>query len=133
MKNKKPSENRLGIDIGRVIISAGREGGADTSFLDGSLEDALRTPPMHGAIEQIALLVERFRGNVWLVSKCGPKVQERSKRWLTSQRFWDQTGVRQANLRFCLKRPQKADHARQLRLTHFIDDRVDVLEHLREL
>jgi hypothetical protein len=129
---KKKMEPRLGIDIGRVIISAG-EGGADTSFLSGTLEDALETPPMPLAFEQIAQLVKAFEGRVWLVSKCGPKVQERTKKWLTKHRFYDATGVSQANLRFCLKRPQKADHARQLRLTHFIDDRVDVLEHLRPL
>lgn len=34
------------------------------------------------------------------------------------------------HLRFCLKRPDKALHARQLRLTAMIDDRVDVLQHL---
>ena len=34
------------------------------------------------------------------------------------------------HLRFCLKRPDKALHARQLRLTVMIDDRVDVLQHL---
>ncbi len=34
------------------------------------------------------------------------------------------------NLRFCLQRPQKADHCRELGITHFIDDRSDVLRHL---
>jgi hypothetical protein len=30
-----------------------------------------------------------------------------------------------------LERRDKAKHARDLRLTHFIDDRLDVLQHLR--
>ena len=28
---------------------------------------------------------------------------------------------------FCLKRPEKAIHCRELGITHFIDDRTDVL------
>jgi hypothetical protein len=31
-------------------------------------------------------------------------------------------------VRFCLKRPEKAVHCRELQITHFIDDRTDVLE-----
>ena len=34
------------------------------------------------------------------------------------------------NLQFCLERAQKAEICRDLGLTHFIDDRADVLEHL---
>lgn len=33
----------------------------------------------------------------------------------------------------CRKRPEKAQHAKQLGLTHFIDDRLDVLSHLRPI
>jgi hypothetical protein len=33
--------------------------------------------------------------------------------------------------RFCRKRPEKRDHAIALGLTHFVDDRVDVLQALR--
>jgi len=37
---------RLGIDIGRVIIGAVDDSGrADTSFLSGTLERAMETPP----------------------------------------------------------------------------------------
>ena len=70
---------------------------------------------------------------MWLVSKCGPKVQARTRRWLQQHAFAQQTGVPIDHLRFCLQRPQKADHARQLQLTHFIDDRLDVLTALRGL
>jgi hypothetical protein len=31
-------------------------------------------------------------------------------------------------VRFCLQRPEKALHCRELGITHFIDDRTDVLE-----
>jgi hypothetical protein len=129
MKNN-PSIPRLGIDIGRVLIAAEGTDGADTSFIGGSLEDALNTPPYEGMFEAVAPLVDRFEGRVWLVSKCGPSVQAKSRAWLRHHRFFERTGIPPGNLRFCLQRPQKADHCRELRITHFIDDRTDVLHHL---
>jgi hypothetical protein len=39
--------------------------------------------------------------------------------------------VARQNLRFCRERPEKAEHARALGLTRFIDDRADVLQALR--
>ena len=122
--------HRIGIDIGRVIIGPVLNGREDTSFLGSRLEDALHTPPAPGAIEGVAELVERSQGQAWLVSKCGPGVQAKTRAWLDHQRFWARTGMDRTHLRFCLRRPDKALHARQLRLTAMIDDRVDVLVHL---
>ncbi len=122
---------RLGIDIGRVLTAPDAEGGrADTSFIGGSLQDALDTPPYEGMFETVPQLVEQFGGRVWLVSKAGPRVQEKTRHWLRHHRFFERTGVSPQNLRFCLERPQKAQHCRELAITHFIDDRPDVLAHL---
>jgi hypothetical protein len=121
---------RIGIDIGRVIIGPTVNGRADTSFLGAQLKDALRTPPAPGAIEGVAELVARSDGQAWLVSKCGPTVQAKTRAWLDHHDFWARTGMRRDHLRFCLRRPDKAVHARELRLTAMIDDRVDVLTHL---
>ncbi len=116
----------LGIDIGRVIISAG-SGRGDTSFLDGDLTAALGTPPARDALPTIRDLVVTFGGRVWLVSKAGPRVQDRTRRWLDHHRFWEMTRMDRANLRFCRQRNEKAEIARELGLTHFVDDRPDVL------
>jgi len=130
MKNT-PHIPRLGIDIGRVLIAAEGANGADTAFIGGSLNDALNTPPYEGMFNAVAPLVKKFEGRVWLVSKCGPSVQAKSRAWLLHHRFFERTGIAPANLRFCLQRPQKADHCRELGITHFIDDRTDVLHHLK--
>lgn len=132
MKNKH-TPTRLGIDIGRVLIAAEGPHGEDTAFIGGSLQDALDTPPCEGMFEAVAPLVDKFEGRVWLVSKCGPSVQAKSRAWLRHHRFFERTGIAPENLRFCLQRPQKADHCRQLRITHFIDDRTDVLHHLQDI
>jgi len=122
---------RLGIDIGRVLIAPDpEEAGADTSFIGGSLDAALATPPYEGMFDTVPDLVEAFAGQVWLVSKAGPRVQEKTRHWLRHHRFFERTGIAPDHLRFCLERPQKALHCRELVLTHFIDDRPDVLEHL---
>lgn len=120
---------KLGIDIGRVLITPeGRGTSGDTSFIGGSIQDALDTPPYDGMFDVVPALVELFHGDVWLVSKCGPRVQEKSRLWLQHHRFFERTGMASANLRFCLERPQKAGICSKLGITHFIDDRADVLK-----
>ena len=122
---------KLGIDVGRVLISAEAEGTkGDTSFIGGTLEHALATPPYEGMFEAVPELVKLFGGQVWLVSKARSRVQEKTLAWLLRHRFYERTGIPQGNVRFCIERHQKADHCRELGLTHFIDDRTDVLHHL---
>jgi hypothetical protein len=121
----------LGIDIGRVIISATDAAGrSDTSFLSGNDERALQTRPSPGAFEAIAELVQAFQGRVWLVSKCGPRIQQLTRRWLERQGFFACTGLAPEQVLFCLKRPEKREHCAAIGATHFVDDRLDVLTHL---
>jgi hypothetical protein len=116
--------NRLGIDIGRVIIAS--PPGEDTAFFHGDHAAVLRTPAVPGAFEAITRLVKVFDGQAWLVSKCGPRIQQRSLDWLHHHRFFELTGIPAGNTRFCLRRPDKAIHCADLAITHFIDDKPDV-------
>ncbi len=123
-----PVAPRLGVDIGRVIIDGDHHpSGDDTAFLNGGTEQMLRTPPVDGALDTLARLVRRFGGRVWLVSKCGPRVQQRTRQWLVHHQVHQHTGIPPSHLRFCRQRPDKAQHCAQLAITHFVDDRVDVL------
>jgi hypothetical protein len=124
--------NRLGIDIGRVIID-GSSGPGDTSFFTGDTAAMLRTPAVPGAFEAIARLVPLFSGQAWLVSKCGSRVQRRSLEWLSHHRFFELTGIAEGNVRFCLRRPDKAIHCADLAITHFIDDKPDVIAALENV
>lgn len=118
--------HRLGIDIGRVIID-GSSGTGDTSFFSGDTTAMLRTPAVPGAFEAITRLVRLFDGQAWLVSKCGPRVQRRSLEWLRHHRFFERTGIAEGNVRFCLQRPEKALRCAELGITHFVDDKPDVI------
>jgi hypothetical protein len=124
MSDKEP---RLGIDIGRVIIDGpAHPGGGDTAFFQGDEATMLATPEMAGAVAAIARLVPRFHGAVWLVSKCGPRVQARTGRWLAGHDFFGRTGLPPEHVRFCLRRADKRAHCEELGLTHFVDDHPEV-------
>lgn len=123
--------NHIGIDIGRVLIEGD---GPDTSFLSGSLEQALACPPCPGALEGLTALVELFGPeHTHLVSKAGPRVAERSRRWLEAHDVYARTGLRPEHLVFVRERRDKAREAVRLGLSHFVDDRLDVLHHLAGL
>src|SRR5262245_58574468 len=104
-RDKGPAPAAAGVDIGRVLM--GGEGD-DSSFLSGTEEEAMEAPEMPGAFESVRALCEALEGRVWLVSKCGPKIEGRSRRWLERQRFYEQTGLARENLRFCRERKEKA-------------------------
>lgn len=114
----------IGIDIGRVLIAGD---GPDTSFLGHDEERAMRAPAIPHAFDSVARIVERFASRAWLVSKCGAKIEARSRRWLELHNFFEVTGFDRGKLRFCRTRPEKALIARELGLTHFVDDRRDVI------
>lgn len=129
MKVESVNKNsRLGLDFGRVIMGAMIQGKADTSFLGSRLEDAIMSPETDGVFEAVKRLVEEFEGRVWIISKCGPSVQKKTRAWLEHHRFGQRTGWDSEKLRFCLQRPEKADICRELGVTHFVDDRLDVLQ-----
>jgi hypothetical protein len=117
----------LGIDIGRVIVDGpAHPHREDTAFFSGEEPTMLATPQMRGAVAAIARLVPRFEGRVWLVSKCGPRVQARTLRWLAGHDFHRRTGVPPQQVRFCRTRRDKRVHCEQLGLTHFVDDHPEV-------
>jgi hypothetical protein len=124
-------EQRLGVDIGRVIIDGG--GSGDTSFFGGDTTRMLATPAVPDVVEALARLVPRFGGRVWLISKCGPRIQRRSQQWLDAHRFAERTGIPRANIRFCLQRPEKAIHCADLGITHFVDDKLELDRALRDV
>jgi hypothetical protein len=130
-KLSRSEEGRLGIDVGRVLMCpADADGRPDTSFLRASEREALEVPPTPGMFEVVPALVTLFQQRVWLVSKAGPRIERLTRRWLQHHRFFERTGLRPDRVRFCLRREDKRQHALELGLTHFIDDRSDVLSHL---
>lgn len=117
----------LGIDVGGVIIKPAENTGDTSFFSDGYL----KTPMIEGAFETIRHLnLEVFHGDVCIVSKCGERVEAKTRHWLGHHGFHDYTGIPPARLFFCRKRKDKAPICERVGVDIFIDDRLDVLRHL---
>ncbi len=117
----------LGVDIGGVVMDRINDN-TDTSFFGGNY---LNTTAVPGTIEALARLVaERFGARVHFVSKCGPGIERKTREWLRYHDVFGRTGIPQGNLRFCRRRREKAPIAEELGLTHFIDDRLEILGRL---
>jgi hypothetical protein len=117
----------LGVDVGGVIIQPADDD-ADTSFFG---DHYLRTPAVPGVFNGLAALVAaRFGPAVHLVSKCGEQTEARTREWLAHHDFHRHTGIPPANVHFCRTRRGKAPIAAALRLTHFVDDKLEVLSYL---
>jgi hypothetical protein len=118
----------LGVDVGGVLVDRIKADGSDTSFFSDRF---LETPAVAGAFDTVARLGrERFGQRICIVSKCGPRTEERTRLWLAHHGLLDVLGLDEQALHFCRKRPDKAPICKRLGVTHFIDDRMDVLVHL---
>ncbi len=117
----------MGLDVGGVIVDlVGRN--SDTSFFGTR---PLDTPAVADAFTTIAELVQGpFGGRAVIVSKAGPRVSARTLDWLRHHRFHELTGIAPADVHFVRARPDKDEVCRRAGVTHFVDDRLDVLEAL---
>jgi hypothetical protein len=120
----------LGVDVGGVIVVLA-DGGSDTSFFGSR---PLETPAVDGVFAQLAALAAGiFEGRVHLISKAGPKVAANTRAWLAHHRFFEVTGIPEHHLHFVRERRDKAPVCRRLDVTHFVDDRLDVLAYLESV
>ena len=118
----------LGVDVGGVLVDRIRADGSDTSFFSDRF---LETPAVAGAFDALARLGrERFGQQICIVSKCGPRTEEKTRLWLAQHKLLDALGLDAKALHFCRERRDKAPICKRLGVTHFIDDRMDVLVHL---
>lgn len=116
----------LGIDVGGVLVPH-QSGRTDTSFFGAR---PLETPAVEGALDGLRQLVELFDGRVAVVSKAGSRMAELTTRWMWSNEVFGKTGLDPNALHFVRTRPDKGPICFSLGVTHFIDDRLDVLEAL---
>lgn len=126
--------DRLGVDIGGVIAPSASAArleralhGEDTELDDSSGLSA----PVPGALDALSGFAVRFGRHRYLVSKAGAYMETRTKTWLKNIDFYERTGIPKKNVHFCRERADKAQICERLGLTHFVDDRLEVLGYLR--
>lgn len=115
----------LGLDIGGVLVDRLAEG-EDTSFFGTRPMD---TPAVDGAFEAVARLLEAFDYRVHIVSKAGPKISRLSLEWLLLHNVIS-PALPATQVHFVTDRADKEPICRRLGVTHFVDDRLSVLNHL---
>ncbi|MDP1694938.1 MAG: hypothetical protein Q8L34_05350 [Candidatus Woesearchaeota archaeon] len=118
----------LGVDVGGVII-ASRQRDRDT-FFNGNHLEAAASPYVFEGLRR--LVNEVFGNEVYIVSKCKPKVQQKTREWLEHHNFYEQTGISRKHVYFCLERRDKLPICQRLGVTTFIDDKLEVHRYLHE-
>lgn len=119
------SKRKVGIDIGGVIIEKSNLHGNDTNF------DPNAVCFVSGAYYGIAELSSRDNVEVWIVSFCGKRREEESRQALRAAGF-DKV-VPESRWHFTRSRESKGTEAHNLGLYAFVDDTLDVLQHVQRL
>ncbi len=118
----------LGVDVGGVIIDRQNDQ-TDTSFFGPNFLATTAVPGVFECLQQL----HRNGYHIHVVSKCGPTTQQRTLQWLDHHRFFERTGVKRQDVHFCLTRAEKAPICTAQKITHFVDDRLDVLDYLQDV
>lgn len=123
---------KIGIDIGGVIIDRNRNDESDTSLFGENYLNAYAVKDAFQAIQRLNC-GGIFKDQVYVVSKCGHNIERKSREWLAHNKFHEFTGVPAERVRFCRRRSEKAPIAQELGLTHFVDDKLEVLGYMRDV
>ncbi len=117
----------LGVDIGNVIIN-NRIANWQNGFREGGYS---AIPSVEHAFESLRRLSnERFGDRIVVISKCSLESQPKVLTWLIDNDFYNKTGISPDRIFFCLERFEKEKLCKDHSVTHFIDDRLEVLGYL---
>lgn len=120
----------LGVDIGGVILSRATQEHIERFR---SSDRYLETPKIEGAVEGIRrLALGRFGPNIHLVSRINKGDEDKMMSWLRSIDFFMRASVIPYHVHFCEGRHEKQPICKSLGITHFIDDRSEILVSLKD-
>lgn len=114
----------FGVDIGNVIIE---NRGTTEEYRQ---KYYLSIPPVSGVFSVLKKLNNTHPGNVYLISKCKKEAEKHILEWLHAHDFFKETGLAIENIFFVRERKDKVAICKQLGITHFVDDRLEVLSHM---
>jgi hypothetical protein len=119
---------KVGLDFGGVIVKPRHGPKRQETRLEGREHIELAH---EGVFDAVRDMVSYTSGAVWIVSKAGPRTQSITRDWLDAVDFYSRTGFSRDQLRFCLERSEKETICRAVGITHFVDDRLHVMQILR--
>ena len=101
----------LGIDLGNTLIQ--------------------RREPLPHAFRVVKHLIdERFGDRVHIVSRVSPEQEIRARIFVTGAEFQTHLGIPTERVHFCRERHEKGPICHKIGITHFIDDRPEVMVHM---
>lgn len=119
---------KFGVDIGGITIDRVNNT-TDTSF---SGDRYLETHAVPGVFDALHVLNHRkFKGEIYFIPKCGEVVEEKTVHWLEYNQVFRRTCIDPSHIFFCRERKDKAVICKELGITHFVDDRLEVLGYLK--
>lgn len=122
--------HRVGFDFGDTIVNINRD--QSQAFRSESPWEAKTYPDAIYHIRCIAGLIGPT--NMHIISRIkSDRALQATKAWLERNDFYSSTGLRPENVYFCSERYEKAAIAASRRLDCFVDNRPDVLFHLRDV
>lgn len=119
----------LGVDIGNVIINHRLSDPNDKTLHEERYSTIPSTEGVFGALKTLNIY---FKGEIYLISKCTEWAEAKILKWLKDNDFYSKTGIKEENIYFVRQRNEKDAICRKLGITHFIDDRLEVLSHMIE-
>ena len=119
----------LGVDIGNVIIDhRAIKDSKDESWWN---EKHPMIPATEGVFDCLKKLNdEKIFTDIFLVSKLKEEHDKRTLYWLEVNKFFEKTGIKPGNFFFCRERSDKEKICRDNNITHFVDDRLEVLSYM---
>ena len=118
--------SRIGIDIEGVIRGK--------TAMSRTIDEYLAATPLKNAAKTIKSLVKLFGSdNIFIISRCPEYAEDVILQWLDNQKFFTDINLDSSNVYFCRERAGKAPIAKRLQLTHFIDDRIDALDAMKDI
>ena len=88
---------------------------------------------MPDAFLALFVLYPLFRGQVYLISKCGGRMQVKTRHWLSHQKFHEFTAIPSDHVFFVEERKGKAPICELLGVTHMVDDKLEVHDYLKSV
>jgi hypothetical protein len=123
------SKQVLGVDIGNVIINHRLSNPNDKTLHD---ERYSTIPETEGVFDALKKLNQHFEENIYLISKCSEWAEKKILEWLNDNDFYNKTGINPEHIAFVRERHEKDAICRKFGITHFVDDRLEVLSHMIE-
>jgi len=110
----------LAVDIGGPIIQRPAH---------SSLEEYAQAEAVTDSFQSLADLSSVFGTNIHLISQCQPDLQQVKLKWMAERNFCELTKVTSERIHFVREPQEKAILAKELKATHFVEDRAEILNH----